>query len=333
MNYVNRIIGDLREKRLWPVALVLAVALVAVPVLLSSSAPPTHAAALAPVGAPAPPSTALPAVTVAPGSASARLAGRARDPFIQQPLPAVGTGSGASPSIVGSTGASATGSGSTAGAGGAASGTGTGSSGGSESTPSGTSTTSTAPTGVTYRFFSVDLSFGKPGHRARQYRDVPRLAPFPSPSNPVLVFLGVKNDTKTVVFLITSTATPSGPGKCVPARGQCELLSLKIGQAERLTVLNWNGTTTNYALKVSAVHLIPTSSSAQANAAYARVSPAGQEIFNQAVSQSPLLGSVVYSPDSGVLSVNSLSLASVAHLGRWSLSPTTGVLLEPTNVR
>ncbi len=37
MSFVNGIVNDLRERRLWPIALVLLVALVAVPVLLSNS--------------------------------------------------------------------------------------------------------------------------------------------------------------------------------------------------------------------------------------------------------------------------------------------------------
>jgi hypothetical protein len=332
MTFVNRIITDLREKRLWPVALVLLGALIAVPALLANSSKPLPVAQVSPAAGVSQPAaqaaTALPAVSVQSTASISRLGGRARDPFTQQSVPASGgaTGSGASAGGSSSSGSSAGGSGAAH-----TSTTPSGATPSGPSTPSDSSTTPSGGSGATYVIYTVDLSFGKAGRAAHDYRNVPRLAPFPSPGNPVMVFLGVKSDAKTVEFLITSTASPTGGGKCAPAHGQCELLSLAMGQTERLMVLNWNGTVTNYVLKVSAVHTIPTSSPADANLAHARVSAAGQRIFRQAQRQSSLLQSVSYSADTGLLSVNTPPASFLAHLGRLSAGAASGILLSPVS--
>src|SRR2546423_9826451 len=59
MSYLNPILNDLREKRLWPIALVLLAPLVAIPVLLSSSAKPVPVPHV-PQAPPPPSSTAVP---------------------------------------------------------------------------------------------------------------------------------------------------------------------------------------------------------------------------------------------------------------------------------
>ena len=64
MNILNGIVNDLREKKLWPIALVLLAALVAVPVLLSKSSSSTPEAQVPVTGAATPSAPALPAVSV-----------------------------------------------------------------------------------------------------------------------------------------------------------------------------------------------------------------------------------------------------------------------------
>src|ERR1700749_3936688 len=84
MNTVKGIVTDLRQRRLWPVALALVVALVAIPVLLHKSASSTPVAQLPATGAPTSLSTGGPAVTAAATPNQTHLKAKARDPFTPQ---------------------------------------------------------------------------------------------------------------------------------------------------------------------------------------------------------------------------------------------------------
>src|SRR6202035_4133077 len=78
MTLLRQIWQDLRSKRLWPVAAVLLVAIVAVPVVLSGS---SSAPTVAPPRAPAPVANGLPAVSDTALPASSAPTGSARNPF------------------------------------------------------------------------------------------------------------------------------------------------------------------------------------------------------------------------------------------------------------
>src|ERR1700759_5555687 len=84
MNTVKGIVTDLRQRRQWPVALALVVALVAIPVLLHKSASSTPVAQLPATGAPTSLSTGGPAVTVEATPNQTHLKGKGRDPFTPQ---------------------------------------------------------------------------------------------------------------------------------------------------------------------------------------------------------------------------------------------------------
>ena len=84
MKTLKDIVTDLRQRRLWPVALVLVLALVAVPVLLSKKASSTPVAQLPATGAPTSLSTSGPAVTVEGTPNQTHLKGKARNPFTPQ---------------------------------------------------------------------------------------------------------------------------------------------------------------------------------------------------------------------------------------------------------
>ena len=82
MNPVRRIADDLVEKRLWPIALVLVVALVAIPLFVGGGSSPTAAdAELAATPAPAPIESAAPAVELVGPPAVRTRPGKLRDPF------------------------------------------------------------------------------------------------------------------------------------------------------------------------------------------------------------------------------------------------------------
>src|SRR6476469_10030255 len=109
MNTLKGIVTDLRQRRLWPVALALVVALVAVPVLLHKNASGTPVAQLPATGAPTSLSTSGPAVTVEGTPNQTHLKGKGRDPFTpQNSTPSPSTG--AAPATSSTSGAASTGS-------------------------------------------------------------------------------------------------------------------------------------------------------------------------------------------------------------------------------
>jgi hypothetical protein len=246
MSFLDTLFSDLREKRLWPVAVVLLVAIVAIPVLLPKKTKAPPAAQVTPLAVPVTQLSAVPAVSVQSTPTVSNLKGPARDPFTQPTLPSSTTTS----STTSTTAAS------------------TSSSGATSTTPT-TSTTSTTPTattttpssGVTYLIFSVDLVLSKNGGHPSTLRDITRLTPLPSSSSPFLVYLGVKTDHNTATFLVSSQAKPAGQGKCIPSARQCQFLDLKLGQQEAFLVVASSGHVDQYVVKLTAIRLKTTTAS------------------------------------------------------------------------
>lgn len=225
---------DLRAKRLWPVAAVLLLAMIAIPVFL-----------MKPAEAPAPeasqiqrqPSAAKPAVSVVDdasrGSSNLGVFGK-KDPFrppaaTLKPSTSSATAVGAStagPSASPAPSSGSTGSGSPA--------VSTGGSGGSGSTrsvpaaPPVLRRPKTVPrTAYTY---VIDVDFG-PRANVRRRRGVPRLTVLPKERNPVIVFLGVSANAKRAVFLLNPSLKQRGQGTCRPSRARCTFLHLSADPA------------------------------------------------------------------------------------------------------
>lgn len=209
---------DLREKRLWPVALGLIVALIAVPVVLSKPAPnDTYAPGPAPQAGSA--SGTGPAVQVAAEKDSNLGVFDPKNPF----KPGVRPRSSATTSTAGPGGSSvASGGGSP-----------TGSVGGSGSSPSvtpgggSTPVPSVQPRLLRQRLFTyvVDLDFGKRGEE-REYKGVKQLRMLPHSKRPVVVFLGVTGDRSRAVFLFDSNLPQRGEGTCKPKPEFCTFIVL-----------------------------------------------------------------------------------------------------------
>jgi hypothetical protein len=217
---------DLREKRLWPVAVVLLLALVAVPFVLIKPAKVAPAPATPTASTSAKPLEPIGAGLLQPAEdpvsdGSALEAFLSKDPF--KPIRALrkkavvahptatsspGAGSGSAGAAAG--GASTAGSsvaGSTAGSGGGV--------------PSGGRTTSTTKTWT----YVADLRFGRTGHE-KAYKSTKQLTVIPDARMPLIVFLGVTSDRKKAVFLVDSKLETSGEGRCKPSTKQCTFLYL-----------------------------------------------------------------------------------------------------------
>ena len=212
---------DLREKRLWPVAVGLLAAAVAIPVIMLK--PASEVADAPTVVTNTHDDEALPAVSVdhSPSHGSKLESFDQRNPF--RPLADLEGSQGASaPSGGGSSSGGPSAPGGSAGAVAGAKGGSTGSSGGSGgsggSTPSaGGSTPSTggsgAPSTQWFRY-TADIRFGSPADTKRM-NDVQSLTLLPDEKNAAVVFMGVSEDAKKAIFFIADPSfTTEGEGEC-----------------------------------------------------------------------------------------------------------------------
>jgi hypothetical protein len=278
MRQIRDLWTELIERRLWPIPLVLIAALVAVPLLLAKPAPESDGAAAG--GGPAAVASSAdlrtpdgPTVSVTEeGDASkAPLRGREKDPFKQLHVPhkpkqaaaaadaVTSPDSGTTPSTDGGTG---------------------GDNGGAGSEPQ--------QPQKTYVRAGIDVRFGPAGGTLRRIQDVRRLRPLPSAAHPVVIFLGMRSDHATAVFLVSTDVNAQGEGKCVPSRAVCQAIELREGQVALLDVRAGNGTVAQYELDLDKVTLHETTSKAEAQSSYARVSRAGARLLRRSVRSSRL---------------------------------------------
>lgn len=254
---------DLRAKRLWPVALLLVVALVAVPTVLKKKsdnpAPATPAAA-----APGSADNSSKAIVVADNAPETSTLGvfNKKDPFkpdkavLAAARPKTATGGSGSSSSTPSSGGSGGGSSSnsTSQPGGSIGG---GNSGGT--TPAPQPTKPQAPQGPFA--YTVDVRFGKRGD-TRVHHNLQKLDILPNENNPLLVFMGVNAEGNEAVFLTDTSLKAAGEGKCKPSADTCSFLYLKLDKndnTEDLSALSADGTGTEYTLTLEAIHKVPVS--------------------------------------------------------------------------
>lgn len=252
---------DLFGKRLLPFLIVLGVVLVAAVAYAvlggGSSSSPTPVTASVPSGASA--SVGAVAVTQAPANPNQPVSettegtskqhhGVAHDPFT--PLPEPKKASTTSTTSGSSTASSSTGSGT------------------SPSSPGGTAPTTPKETTPAkpkvYVHFHVTVQFGvvpasaegAPPQPAqlKTHNDIALDEPFPSKANPQLVYLGVVLKTgKEAAFAFTGAAILHGSATCKPSPTQCEAIEMQIGQAETLEVVEANGSSVTYELKLLSI--------------------------------------------------------------------------------
>jgi hypothetical protein len=243
---------DLRAKRLWPVAVALLAATVAVPVMLfkpASSTPPSTGVGQA--------SNAgkLPAVTLDASSiASSHLnIFKQKNPFtsLKDPDPTQSTAGG---SGGGGSGSGATGTGAGTSTGGTGTSTPTGGTGtGTGTTPTGPDGKPIAP-GVHYFTYTADVRFGPRG-QIKTYTSVHDLDVLPSGDNPVVAFMGVK-DGKTAVFFIADPAfRADGEGKCLPSPDSCMFVYLTKDPGHDEETLSAQNGQVEYTLQLTGLHV------------------------------------------------------------------------------
>jgi hypothetical protein len=254
---------DLREKRLAPVAVVLLLGLVAVPVLLAK---PAEDPGPAPV-ATAPKKTdreALAALTKVKlgkeevGKGSTLGVFDPDNPFKPPKgklkpdslgtADTTGPGSGTgSPGGVTPPGGDTTSGGDTSGGLPSFPTPGTGGGGGS------------APTTTVYKYV-VDLTFTANG-RTRHIKGLEKLDMLPSDASPLLIFMGVTAKGGDAVFLVDSTLEAAGEGRCKPSEAECAFAY--IGAGSEYVFTNENGDT--YTIKIDEIRKVKVGASASSS--------------------------------------------------------------------
>lgn len=318
MSIVRTIVADLRERGLWPVAIVLVVAIFAAPVLLGSGAASTPAVPSA--GSGGAPGSGVPALKVSSSPGAAWAAGNARNPFNQLVRSGVATpGTSSASSSAGAPTSFGSGSGSgVATSAGSVSGAGTGSGaltspsgggspsggsllglpmsgGGSPSTPGTPSTPSAgpgktpipvvthkpAPAGLTPRqSYDVTFAITRPSGGLDTTDALQRLSVLPSVRDQRLVELGVVQGGQRVLFAVQPATAVAGPGTCIPGPLDCEILSLAPGQIEQLSQPSGGGASWVADFAVTAIRAADHASVAAADQARNSESASGRALLD-----------------------------------------------------
>jgi hypothetical protein len=285
---------ELVERRLWPLAVLLLAALVAVPFLLASSsddAVPGPTASATDAQGETQPIVSL--AEAADREQDRKVLGSAKNPF----RPAIAAK--AAQVVTESAAATASGGSSTGGAASSDSaGSGGTSTGGGSSTPS----TDTPPTPVTpgdpaptYQLFSLLVRFGETSGEPR-LRNLPRLKGLPGGASPKLIYLGLLTDHKTAVFLVDASAQVRGDGKCQPSPDDCHTLRMKAGDTAFIDMPGGK----QYELDVVRIISSRTTSRTVAAQARASVAPGGREALRKHIDR---VGPYRYSSSSGTVKV------------------------------
>jgi hypothetical protein len=253
---------DLREKRLWPVAVGLIAAIVAVPAILfkpASDAAPTTA-----VPPKASSADTLPVVAVESGpSVGSKLESfDEKNPF--KPMKDLatadtggsGAGSGSGSGSDSGAGATSPGTGGFGGGTGSDSGAGTGSgsapaSGGTPSggSPSGGSPSDPSPN-TRWFHYTADFSFGAPG-KPKSFKNVGSFTLLPDENTPAIVFVGIDSDHKSAMFFISDPAFEAqGEGKCNASGDACRFVTLKLGDTNDEETFTASDGSVSYDLKL-----------------------------------------------------------------------------------
>lgn len=310
MSAVKNIWADLVEKRLWPVAALLLVALVGVPVVIASRSSSEEPA---PTTAPAAavPAASLPAGVTPAQAQAAQVSldttleakarhrqGKVRDPF-KQLRAAVKT---ATTSTTAATATPAPSTPVTSGGGGAP----------ATVTPSPSTPVTTSPSKPSSKpnpldLYRVSIRFGRAG-ALRTRKDIARLTPLPSSTYPFFVYLGVLADKKTSVFLISSDVKATGDGTCRPSKDACQTIELREGDTEFFdySPSGDDSDVTQFQMDVLSVHKKAAATAASAKAARVKVDRKGRAVVRAATSVNllPQINGYRYSKATGLLSRN-----------------------------
>lgn len=262
--------ADLREKRLWPLAVLLVAGLIAVPVVLKKSPeppPPAQPVAAKP-SEPAQPKELAGLATVKleesePGDGSSLDTFLSSNPFrppetvVERSEEGAGEDTPSSDQVtfsdegvVEST-PGGSGEGGESGSPGGEPGSGGGETGGDpggEPDPGQGDQTTTETMEYTY---VLDVTFTNNG-RTRKIKGMQKLDLLPGIASPLLLFVGVTPDAGKAVFLVDAKLETAGEGRCEPNKTECGFLYLGAGSEHMFT--NQEGDT--YRLRIDQIRKV-----------------------------------------------------------------------------
>jgi hypothetical protein len=253
--FFGDLVYDLRNRGLLPVVVLLLVALVAIPVVItrggSSSAPIADTAALQEAVASAPEAQSA-VVAYEPGlrKYQDRLDKLSpKDPFEQQFSAAVQAATELSGTVSGETAPGETPSG------GESTGTVEPTSGSDPSTKKKKKKKKKKST-TKYYSYQTDVMVGEAGASLQPLTNVAPLTPLPSETAPVLIYLGTNTSGQFALFLVSNEVSQaSGPGVCIPKPEDCALIALSQGQTEDLAYVDGK----TYRIQVTRLEQVVTS--------------------------------------------------------------------------
>jgi len=226
--FFGDVVYDLRNRGLLPVVILLVVAMVTVPLLISRGNSDSPSASLQPTANTKPAPEAEQAVLAYNPAGIRNYKSRlndlsSKDPFrmqfIHSAQAASQLNSTVTPTDTGGGSSSNTTSNTTVNGG-------SGGSGGSGNKKHSKSVT------VTYQ---TNVLAGDVDSQLTPFPNVKEMTTLPAPDKPVLVYFGLSSDHSHALFLVSNkVGALVGPGTCVPAPDDCALLSLGAGQSEDL---------------------------------------------------------------------------------------------------
>jgi hypothetical protein len=151
--------------------------------------------------------------------------------------------------------------------------------------------------------YRVSLKFGEEG-AMKTFKDIKRLTPLPSADNPLFVFLGVTEDKKSAVFLVSSDAEPTGDGTCKPSNEDCAQVLMQKDDLQFFELQTATAGVIQYQLELTAITKGKAKTTATAAKLRARESAAGRDYLREVMATEP------------------------ERLSGWSFSKAEGVLLH-----
>jgi hypothetical protein len=222
MTVVTNTWRQLVRSKLWPIAVLLLAALVAVPFLLTREPEAPAPLAPLPVASEADDSIAEPVVakvSTEDRDRRRRVLGVRKDPFQPAPVkkPKTEQEEGTAPTPIEQA---------------PVGGGGTESGGGQP-----------APEKTYYEAGTIIVRFGEASESA-QLAEFPiaKMAAVPDETLPLLVYMGLTKDGKRAKFLVDASVEVDGDGDCKPHRSNCEVIELAVGETEFLDVLETEDT-------------------------------------------------------------------------------------------
>jgi hypothetical protein len=259
------VFDDMVERKLWPVAAILLLALIAIPVVLAkpaskSTAPLPGAAQTAPAvsGASSPLTAFEPVVSASTTSNQSKgLRGGAKDPFRAKGIDFAAAKAAGSVQPTTGVGTATISNGVTVKGAGDATPTG-------DNTQGGSTTPDSSKGKTTFYTYTAKVKFGEEGDT--KTRTLSQFRALPSADNPVAIFMGVKRDGQTAVFLLSSSTTTTGDGNCEPTDSECTFLYMKAGDSQVVETVTTEGEIVTYDLELVSVTAKPTTGPAKAGA-------------------------------------------------------------------